>query len=230
MRKFKTRKIFNLSILIFFSIFFLTLILFLSVTNNFSKDLISLTRQMVKESLTKSLSKNFELSILKKYNADDLIIIKYNENSELSDIDFKINDAYQLASEICNNFKVSGFKYESNLINILENDEQNIIMKVPIYYYLQNPLLSNIGPKTFIKLNYIRDFLYEIKVVAKNYGINSLHVELYLNIKIDSQIFFYSSKSFSTEYSILLSSKIINGKIPSIYGNTFEKNSGFLNI
>ena len=230
MRKFKTRKIFNLSILIFFSIFFLTLILFLSVTNNFSKDLISLTRQMVKESLTKSLSKNFELSILKKYNADDLIIIKYNENSELSDIDFKINDAYQLASEICNNFKVSGFKYESNLINILENDEQNIIMRVPIYYYLQNPLLSNIGPKTFIKLNYIRDFLYEIKVVAKNYGINSLHVELYLNIKIDSQIFFYSSKSFSTEYSILLSSKIINGKIPSIYGNTFEKNSGFLNI
>lgn len=230
MRKFKTKKIYNLSTFVFFSIVFLTLILFLNVSFNFSNGLVSLTKQMIKENLTKSLSKNFELSILKKYDADNLINIKYNENNELSDIDFRINDAYDIASEICNNLKVSGFKYNADLINIFENDEQNIIMKVPIYYYLQNPLVSNISPKVYVKLNYIRDFLYEIKVVVKNYGINSLHVELYLNLKIDSQIFFYTNKSFSTNYSILLSSKIINGKIPSIYGGTFEKNSGFLNI
>lgn len=230
MRKFKTKKKCDISFFVLLIIMLLTSGLYFNISVNFSKNLVTISKQMVKENLTRSLSKNFELSILKKYDADNLISIKYNDNNELSDVDFKINDAYNLASEICNNLKISGFKYSSDLINILEINDQNIIMKVPVYYYLQNPLISNIGPKIFVRLNYIRDFLFEIKVIVKNYGINSLHIELYLNLKIDSQIFFYSDKSFSTDYSILLSSKIINGKIPSIYGNGFEKNTGFLNI
>ena len=64
-----------------------------------------------------------------------------------------------------------------------------------------------------------------------DYSINIIQFqEKDLNLKINSQVFFIKNESFFTEYSILLSSKIINGKIPSIYGTTFEKNTGFLNI
>lgn len=230
MRRFKTKKDVDLRLLIICIIFFLTFTLYVNISKNFSGGLVSLTEKMVKQNLTKSLSDNFKLSILKNYDVDNLIIIKYGDNNEISDVDFRINDAYNLASEICNELKISKFEYKSNLINIIEKDEQNIIMQVPIYYYLRNPIMSNIGPKQIVKLNYIRDFLYEIKVMVNNYGINSLHIELYLNLKIGSQVFFYENKNFSTEYSILLSSKIVNGKIPSFYGSSFEKNTGFLNI
>lgn len=230
MRRFKTKKDVDFRLLIICILFFLTFTLYVNISKNFSGGLVSLTEKMVKQNLTKSLSDNFKLSILKNYDVDNLIIIKYGDDNEISDVDFRINDAYNLASEICNELKISKFEYKSNLINIIEKDEQNIIMQVPIYYYLQNPIMSNIGPKQIVKLNYIRDFLYEIKVMVNNYGINSLHVELYLNLKIGSQVFFYKNKNFSTEYSILLSSKIVNGKIPSFYGSSFEKNTGFLNI
>lgn len=230
MRRFKTKKEVDFRLLIICILFFLTFTLYVNISKNFSGGLVSLTEKMVKQNLTKSLSDNFKLSILKNYDVDNLIIIKYGDDNEISDVDFRINDAYNLASEICNELKISKFEYKSNLINIIEKDEQNIIMQVPIYYYLQNPIMSNIGPKQIVKLNYIRDFLYEIKVMVNNYGINSLHVELYLNLKIGSQVFFYENKNFSTEYSILLSSKIVNGKIPLFYGNSFEKNTGFLNI
>lgn len=230
MKKFKTKKNLNIRMMFFLVIFLLTLMLYLDISSNFSSGLISLIEPVVKQNLTKSLSDNFKLSILKNYDIDNLVIIKYNDNNELADVNFRINDTYSLASEICNELKLFEFSYTGDLVNIIEKDEQNIVMEVPVYYYLQNPIISNMGPKQFVKLNYIRDFLYEIKVVVKNYGINSLHIELYLNLKINSQVFFIKNESFFTEYSILLSSKIINGKIPSIYGTTFEKNTGFLNI
>ena len=184
MRRFKTKKDVDFRLLIICILFFLTFTLYVNISKNFSGGLVSLTEKMVKQNLTKSLSDNFKLSILKNYDVDNLIIIKYGDNNEISDVDFRINDAYNLASEICNELKISKFEYKSNLINIIEKDEQNIIMQVPIYYYLRNPIMSNIGPKQIVKLNYIRDFLYEIKVMVNNYGINSLHIELYLNLHI----------------------------------------------
>ena len=188
MKKFKTKKNLNIRMMFFLVMFLLTLILYLDISSNFSSGLISLIEPVVKQNLTKSLSDNFKLSILKNYDIDNLVTIKYNDNNELADVNFRINDTYSLASEICNELKLFEFSYTGDLVNIIEKDEQNIVMEVPVYYYLQNPIISNMGPKQFVKLNYIRDFLYEIKVVVKNYGINSLHIELYLNLKINSQV------------------------------------------
>ena len=230
MNKFKSHKKYNFTRVVFLIIPIFTFLFLFMITNKFSKNLVEVTQMMVKENLTNSLSNNFKLSILEKYDIDNLIEVKYESNNELSDVTFKMNDAYNLASEICNELVINGFTYESNLINIIEENDHDIIVGIPTFYYLENPILSNIGPTFIVKLNYIRDFLYEIKVIVKTYGINSLHVELYLNLKISSRIYFYSSKDISNDFNILISSKIINGKIPSFYGNVYEKNSGFLNV
>ena len=138
MKKFKTKKNLNIRMMFFLVIFLLTLILYLDISSNFSSGLISLIEQVVKQNLTKSLSDNFKLSILKKYDIDNLVTIKYNDNNELADVNFRINDAYSLASEICNELKLFEFSYTGDLVNIIEKDEQNIVMEVPVYYYLQN--------------------------------------------------------------------------------------------
>lgn len=230
MNKFKSHKKYKFTRVVFLIILIFTFLFLLMITNKFSENLVEVTQMMVKENLTNSLSNNFKLSILEKYDIDDLIDVKYGNNNELLDVTFKMNDAYNLASEICNELVINGFTYESDLINIIEENDHDIIVGIPTFYYLENPILSNIGPTFIVKLNYIRDFLYEIKAVVKTYGINSLHVELYLNLKISSRIYFYSSKDISNDFNILISSKIINGKIPSFYENVYEKNSGFLNV
>ena len=106
MKKFKTKKNLNIRMMFFLVIFLLTLILYLDISSNFSLGLISLIEPVVKQNLTKSLSDNFKLSILKNYDIDNLVTIKYNDNNELADVNFRINDAYSLASEICNELKL----------------------------------------------------------------------------------------------------------------------------
>ena len=54
---------------------------------------------------------NFKLSILKNYDIDNLVTIKYNDNNELTDVNFRINDTYSLASEICNELKLFELKH-----------------------------------------------------------------------------------------------------------------------
>ena len=55
-------------------------------------------------------------------------------------------------------------------------------------------------------------------------------VELYLDFNIKSSVFFFKEDEFETNYSILLSSKVVSGQVPSIYGSTFEKQSDKGNI
>ena len=68
MKKFKTKKNLNIRMMFFLVIFLLTLILYLDISSNFSSGLISLIEPVVKQNLTKSLSDNFKLSILKNYD------------------------------------------------------------------------------------------------------------------------------------------------------------------
>ena len=70
MKKFKTKKNLNIRMMFFLVMFLLTLILYLDISSNFSSGLISLIEPVVKQNLTKSLSDNFKLSILKNYDID----------------------------------------------------------------------------------------------------------------------------------------------------------------
>ena len=81
MKKFKTKKNLNIRMMFFLVIFLLTLMLYLDISSNFSSGLISLIEPVVKRNLTKSLSDNFKLSILKNYDIDNFMnfIIDLNE-------------------------------------------------------------------------------------------------------------------------------------------------------
>ncbi len=187
-------------------------------------------KAIVEKNLTDSLSNKFSHALLKKYNTNNLIELKFNSKNEISDINFDLEKAYELASEISNGFVINDFSFNGNFVNYDEVNKKEIIMKLPVFYYSNNILISNIGPKIFVKLQYVRDILYELRTKVSNYGINSMLVELYLDFNIKSSVFFFKEDEFETNYSILLSSKVVSGQVPSIYGNTFEKQSEKENI
>ena len=152
MKKFKTKKNLNIRMMFFLVIFLLTLILYLDISSNFSLGLISLIEPVVKQNLTKSLSDNFKLSILKNYDIDNLVTIKYNDNNELADVNFRINDTYSLASEICNELKLFEFIYTGDLVNIILKVFVGSLIYVICLLIFRDEFLNEIIRKVLLKV------------------------------------------------------------------------------
>ena len=105
-----------------------------------------------------------------------MIELKFNSKNEISDINFDLEKAYELASEISDGFVINDFSFNGYFVNYEEVNKKEISMKLPVFYYSNNILISNIGPKIFVKLQYVRDILYELRTKVSNYGINSMLV------------------------------------------------------
>ncbi len=228
--KFKKNYFTSIRNLLILILIILTFLVSFTISRKFSSKLTSNMKAIVEKNLTDSLSNKFSHAILKKYNTNNLIELKFNSKNEISDINFDLEKAYELASEISDGFVINDFSFNGYFVNYEEINKKEIIMKLPVFYYSNNILISNIGPKIFVKLQYVRDILYELRTKVSNYGINSMLVELYLDFNIKSSVFFFKEDEFETNYSILLSSKVVSGQVPSIYGSTFEKQSEKENI
>jgi len=64
-----------------------------------------------------------------------------------------------------------------------------------------------------------------------NYGLNNALVEAYIKITIEGKIITpISSKKKSVAYDLLISSKIINGRLPNFYGNYLTSNSSIFDV
>ncbi len=67
------------------------------------------------------------------------------------------------------------------------------------------------------------------KTKVKNYGVNNLLVELYLVIGVNSFIMSPSTyKEFGNTYEIIVSSKVVVGRIPVYYGDVIEQSSAIV--
>ena len=186
--------------------------------------MIFISKNIINTINTNTVNNNIKMDILKKYDINDLITINY-EDKKINNIDYNLESAYEILisikREIIDNIK-------SNIANIYNYNYQisnnNIIIEMPFYNYTNNLLISNLGPKITTKLAMIRLIDGSVKTKITTYGINSLLVELYINFSITSTIVIPSIKEQDTidSYDILISSKVIQGEIPSIYNGVLE--------
>ena len=67
------------------------------------------------------------------------------------------------------------------------------------------------------------------KTKVKEYGINNVLVELYLNIRIVNDIITIGSRdSFENNFEVIIASRLITGDIPDYYGGIIEKSSSIV--
>ena len=94
-----------------------------------------------------------------------------------------------------------------------------------------NVFLNDLGPKIPIKINIVGNALTNLKTKITDYGLNNALVEIYINITINEQILTpVAQDSLKTSYNFLIMSSIINGKVPSFYGGTYEKETRLFDI
>ncbi len=220
----------NSIIIIALIIIFITSILLSTIGKKASNNMLYISRNIINTICTNTVNNNIKLDLLKNYNINDLIKVSYLDN-KISNIDYNLESAYEVLIQI-----------KSNIINNIGNNMQNIynydyivqnnnvIIEMPFYNYTNNLLLANLGPKIKVKLSMVRLVDGSIKTKVKTYGINSLLVELYINFTVTSTIVIPNEKETNNvqKYDVLISSKVIQGEIPSIYNGLLEKSSDII--
>ena len=209
----------NLGLIFILFIVMMTSLLLNTIGKRVSNQMIDISKIIIKDVIINTVNANIKGDTLKKYNINDLIKINYRDK-KVSDVDYNLENTYDILIDIKSSVMEMIPKYDFRVF------DNFMILEMPFYNYSSNLLLANLGPKISAKINYIRYVNGSVKTKIKTYGINSLQVELYLNIEIFSDIVVpFINKENITSMDILISSKIIQGEIPSIYNGLYESES-----
>lgn len=216
----------NLILIFILTIVMITSVLLNTVGKKVSNQMVDISKIIIKDVIINTVNSNIRSDTLKKYNINDLIKINYRDK-KVSDVDYNLENTYDVLIDIKSSvmrmiplYDFSSYSYNVRLYSNF------MILEMPFYNYSSNLLLANLGPKISAKINYIRYVNGSVKTKIKTYGINSLQVELYLNIEVSSEIVVpFIKEENITSMDILVASKIVQGEIPSIYNGLYESES-----
>lgn len=228
--KFKSRKrsFYNYGFTIVVIIIFNTLLLLLFIGNKATNNILDISKKVINNVILDRINNSINNNLLTKYNINDLIIMNYN-NNDIYSIDYRLNNTYELLLDIKDqlmfNNNISVFNYDYYFHG------NSLYLKIPFYNYLDNIFINNISPKVISKITINKVVTGNVKTVVNTYGINSLKVDLYANIKIISSINVpFLSEDIVNDYDILIASKIVNGKIPDYYNGNYKSQTDVFNL
>ena len=175
---------------------------------------------LVKKDIYRVIYNNIS-DMFENKNVDDFIdIVKSNDGSIIS-VDYKVSECYK----VLNN-------YVNSIYNSLINTDFSDNYYQDGVYFVSSSLLNNavifnnLGIKIPVKVNVANDVRINFKTKVKDYGINSVLVELYLVLDVQSWFINpFNEGGFGESYEYVVASRIVNGDIPSYYGGMLEKSS-----
>ncbi len=176
------------------------------------------------ENINTSYANNIiDSDILKNVEIDKLLVVSKNKNDEISEINFDVKNSYKILIKIVKKIKNNLEKSDVNAqVNNFGKDSFSI--SIPFGIVFKSPYVQNLGPKIPLKVNSEGVINSGLKTKVKNYGINNVLMEIYASFEIKQQIIIpFNSKNISKKYEVLLASKIVEGKIPNIYGGNLSK-------
>ena len=216
MFKIKIKKVYYyvISLLLIFFLCFLLLRWYLRIIN--PKLLI-----VANDYLKKDIYENISLSSTQFFNEGSIMgIVKIykNKNDEIVYTTYDMQKCYYLLNKIANSYK-------DNM------PLKNYFFKVPLFVFSDNILISNKGPMIKVFFDYLGMSLANLRTKVTNYGINNALIELYIEINIEGRIITPVSRNNTVvKYDMLVSSMVINGRVPSFYGREIKTNSELFNI
>lgn len=215
----------------------LTTFIFAVFNKKINPKLIEISRQNLNK-ITYSLIMDYlDDEILNQEYLDNILIITKNKNQEILAVDFNLENAYIVLSEITRRIEENINELEKGHIKIdyydgyLTAGANALVLSVPMGVVSDYVYLNNIGPKIPVKINFIGTVITNLKTKITNYGLNNVLVELYAYIWLTEEITTpVTFKTEKIEYDVLIAAKMINGRVPSFYGETLEGETNLFNI
>lgn len=190
------------------------------------------------EKLTYNIFNDYTiLTEIKEEEYKDLLNIQKNNKNEIINVSYNTKKAYEIVNKVVKHIKDNYQSIESGDKPIDYYDEElseledGLILTMPIGLASNQIYFSNLGPKIPIKVKFIGTILTNLKTRVKNYGINNVLMEVYIDVSITHEI--TSPVTFENKkinYEILIGAEVVQGEVPSYYGGLFENKSNILNI
>lgn len=193
----------------------------------FNKKVLPVLLTYAEVDATKITTDFINEAIKKKLNAlevEEVIEMVMNKDGEIISVDFNTNainkNLYLITNEIQKNIK-SIEKFNSNYIK-----KDGAVYYIPSGVASGLPVISNIGPKIPIQTYMTGNVVSNIKTEISEYGINNalLKVNVQVQTRINIVLPFVSKES-DIIVDIPIAMKVIQGKIPQVYGGLFSTSS-----
>lgn len=195
--------------------FLISLFLFIIIFSLYSKKLNSKLNDyidfLVKDEIYKKVIKSNNFITNEEVN--DILYIDKNKSNEIVYLDYNMDKTYKLLNKYIESLK--------------KDNSKSKILTVPFFIASDNIIISSLGPKIKFKYEIIDNVKGKIKTKVTDFGVNNALVEMYFELEIGYLVVIPMNKKESVlKTEILISSKIINGKVPTFYGKNIFKESG----
>ncbi len=173
-----------------------------------------------------------------KTDTNDLFIVRYNSSGEIILIDFDSNKSSLVLNNITNLIEynlneiekgnIDKFRdyYSDYNFNLLK---KGIVVEVPFGTSFNTNFLNNLGPKVPVRISFTRNIETGFSTEVVEYGINNALLKLNIIIKVNVRVILpIISDDITNDFTIPISMKVIQGKIPSYYMDGFTTNSNIV--
>ncbi len=240
MKRLRTKKhqkytILKIISIVFFFAFILSLLLYLwwgkMVSQNISLFIEEKTNKVVYQFFTDLITDK----VINKKNINNILNVVKDKEDNILAVNYDLEKTYALLTEISVLLKDSLIDLEKGTIDVQTYDEYlksspyGLILNVPIFLNSPNIFLNNLGPKIPVKININENLLTNVKTKVTDYGLNNALLEVYITVEMDKlNITPLVKETKKFHYDILVSSLVVNGRVPEFYGDTFEASSNIL--
>lgn len=195
--------------------FLISLFLFIIIFSLYSKKLNPKLNDyidfLVKDEIYKKVIKSNNFITNEEIN--DILYIDKNNSNEIVYLDYDIDKTYKLLNKYIDSLK--------------KDNSKSKILTVPFFIASDNIIISSLGPKIKFKYEIIDNVKGKIKTKVTDFGVNNALVEMYFELEIGYLVVIPMNKKENVlKTEILISSKVINGKVPTFYGKNIFKESG----
>lgn len=195
--------------------FLISLFLFIIIFSLYSKKLNPKLNDyidfLVKDEIYKKVIKSNNFITNEEVN--DILYIDKNKSNEIVYLDYDIDKTYKLLNKYIDSLK--------------KDNSKSKILTVPFFIASDNIIISSLGPKVKFKYEIMNNVKGKIKTKVTDFGVNNALVEMYFELEIGYLVVIPMNKKESVlKTEILISSKVINGKVPTFYGKNIFKESG----
>ena len=165
---------------------------------------------LVKDEIYKKVIKSNNFITNEEVN--DILYIDKNDSNEIVYLDYNMDKTYKLLNKYIESLK--------------KDNSKSKILTVPFFIASDNIIISSLGPKVKFKYEIMNNVKGKIKTKVTDFGVNNALVEMYFELEIGYLVVIPMNKKESVlKTEILISSKVINGKVPTFYGKNIFKES-----
>lgn len=234
---------FRLILVLLTLVFSISSVLIYYVSNTITPILLSYAELQVERLGNQIINGVISEKVLNKLDIEELFITTKNKEGQIVSVDFNpliVNKVLDDASYyILRNMKA----VEEGDIDLIIDSEyvftgydieslkKGIVYEIPLGVATKIVLLSNIGPKVPVRFSMAGSLNTNLSTKLKNYGINSVIMEVFIDISISNQVILpLMSKLINYKLSILVATKIIQGEVPTYFQQGIRQSSPILSI